>query len=503
MRALTATGRRSILGRVISSAVVPLRAALTACVAPESALYCRPDGVVTTCCSGWHVLGRVSGPGRRSLREIWDGAERAALRGALDAGDFELGCFECGRLAAEGRREESLARHFDRYRREAPARYPVMMDFALSNRCNLQCVQCSGSFSSAIRRHREHREPIPASYDDRFFDELDEFLPHLVRAQFKGGEPFLSRENLRVWDRLRALPALPEICVTTNGTVWNDRVARDVAELGFDVIVSVDAVDADVLASIRVGIDPQRLWANIDRFSAATAATGRGLTLSFCLMSLNWAELGRFLSRTDELGAHPDVIWVDGPGAVNLLTMPREELARTEQALTVQDRSLSGLSSRSAAIWDDALGRVRAALSAREGGGVPVTLTLKNRPATEVDLMAAVAAELRERHAGDVLTVSYVDDVITAVEPSTWSDWLRPATWVGTGLDETMMTIAADADATMRSRVESLEGGAHRVELRFDVPGGTRCLHGVHVPDAATPGSSRLVLVEEGLAEGG
>lgn len=450
-----------------------------------------------TCCSGWHVLGRVNGPDRRSLREIWDGPERTALYDALAVGDFELGCFECGRLAGAGQRADSLARHFDRYDRLERRRYPVMIDFALSNRCNLQCVQCSGSFSSAIRTGREHRPPLPPAYDERFFEELDEFLPHLVRAQFKGGEPFLTRQNRRIWDRFLTQPVPPEICVTTNGTVWNDQVERYVTDLAFDVIVSVDAVDPEVLAGIRVGVDPERLWANVDRFRAVTRSTGRGLTLSFCLMSLNWHQLAGFLRRNDELGVRPDVIWVDGPGEVNLLTMAAPALEEALKGLEAADAAMSDLSRQSRSIWDDAIGRVRAQVEDRSGSGVAVEVSATRwRGGPGEDRLVLAAEELRAGNDGPLLSVTYVGDVIAAVEPDAWSDWLHPASWIGSGLDETMVAIATDAGGTMRSRVESIEGGAHRIELTFEHPDGDHRLQGVHVPDRSTPGASHLLLVD-------
>lgn len=471
-----------------------------ACGAPGAALYLRPDGLVTSCCSGWHVLGRIGGPQGRTLREVWDGAERAILRRALDAGDFELGCFECGRLAAAGRREDSLAHHFDRYVRPAPRRYPAMMDFALSNRCNLRCVQCNGNFSSSIRHHRERRAPLPAVYDDRFLSDLDEFLPHLERAQFKGGEPFLSRENRHIWDRFLVQHEVPEICVTTNGTIWNVQVERYVTELACDLIISVDAIEDAVLQRIRVGVDPRRFWSNVDRFRAATQATGGSLTLSFCLMSLSWHQLTGFLARADQLGAQPDVIWVDGPGAVNLLTMPGPELTAALRGLEGQATLADELSPASRAIWDDALARVRARLD--DVTDAPSVVAIDAPARRPDDSVRAVVAQMRAEHGREPLVVGYVNDVVTSVEPHSWSTWLEPSSWVGHGLDETMMVIASDAGSTMRSRVDSLEGGAHRVELTFADLDPARRLHCVHVPDPSGEGRSHLVLVESGRDQG-
>src|SRR4051794_19011368 len=94
-----------------------------ACWAPRAALYFRPDGYVSACCASSHTYGRVTGPGRRSLQQMWESAEAEALRRSLDAEDYTLGCWECGAGARAGRRPATLAATFDRYAdRPAPGR---------------------------------------------------------------------------------------------------------------------------------------------------------------------------------------------------------------------------------------------------------------------------------------------------------------------------------------------------------------------------------------------
>ncbi len=133
----------------------------SACFAPHSALYLRPDGLVHACCVTGFSVGTVHGPDRQSLRDIWDGAALSAQRQALEHGAFDLGCQECEFVAESGGRDASLAVHFDRYAEGAPHRFPKLLDLALSSRCNLQCVMCNGGLSSAIRTQREGLPPLP------------------------------------------------------------------------------------------------------------------------------------------------------------------------------------------------------------------------------------------------------------------------------------------------------------------------------------------------------
>jgi hypothetical protein len=482
----------SAAGVEVSDAAAP-RA--SACAAPTTALYFRPDGYVAACCGGWHLLGRVCGDERRSIREIWEGDAATLLRDAVDVGDFGYGCWECGQHITAGRREASLAADFDRYAlpsADVPG-HPSMMDFALSNRCNLQCVMCNGGLSSAIRHHREGREPMPAAYDDRFFDELDEFLPHLVRAQFKGGEPFLARENRRIWDRFRQMGGTREICVTTNGTIWNEHVERWVGDLAMELIVSVDALDAPTLERIRVGTDAARLWHNVDRFAAITAVTGAPLTLCMCLMADNWQELGPFLSEVERRGLRPSVIWVDGPARFNVLTMPTAELERAVRTFEGDAGRRTTFGPDALAIWDDAVERLTAALDARRRAEVAVHLGAAPA-ATEADLLGQQRDELSSVTRHPLAELEFVHDVVARVVAPEWAAWLAPEGWVGTGLEQIMTVIAAAAGVTMRYEVESAEHGVHRAVLTFGTDGGPTTVRATLVPSPDVVGSSSLLM---------
>ncbi|OWY62852.1 hypothetical protein B7486_56210, partial [cyanobacterium TDX16] len=160
----------------------------TGCWAPDATLYFAPDGTVRACCVNTeYPLGHV---GEQSIREIWEGRRTQALRDALARDDWSLGCQECGARTEAGNRAWSNAPQFDEHAGRGVPELPRRLDFVLSNTCNLMCEMCHGDLSSAIRAQREHRPPMPKAYDDAFFEELRDFLPHLELAVFLGGEPF-------------------------------------------------------------------------------------------------------------------------------------------------------------------------------------------------------------------------------------------------------------------------------------------------------------------------
>lgn len=400
----------------------------SACFAPHSALYLRPDGLVHACCTTGFSVGSVTGKQRESLREIWNGAALREQRQFLEADRFDLGCQECEWIAETGGRDASLAVNFDRFSEGAPHRFPKLMDLALSNRCNLQCVMCNGDLSSTIRAQREGRPPLPLVYDEEFFEQLDEFLPHLERMQFKGGEPFLGPENRRIWDRLIEIGHRPEITVTTNGTVMNPQVERYITELKMHPIVSVDAVSVAILESIRIGVDGAGLWSNIDRFQELAEMTGRGMTLSFCLLRSNWRELLPFLEEADRRGVNCNVIVVNQPHEHDLMRLGHVELERVCADLMADTRTLSSPVAKSER--ENVINRIKSQLDSPSDFVTQATVPIDS------EVQDSLIADLTEEYGRRPLVIGTKDGVIDHVDAPEWSAWLSPQAFMGRRLDE-------------------------------------------------------------------
>ncbi len=444
----------------------------SACYAPHSALYFEPDGSIRACCSSGFTLGRVTGPERESLAEIWAGANLAAQRQALERDSYAYACQECEVAEASGGRSAALAAHFDRFADGAPHPHPKLLDFALSNRCNLQCVMCHGGLSSSIRTQREGRPPLPAAYDDAFFAELETFLPHAARLQFKGGEPFLARENRRIWDFLLERGLRPEISVTTNGTIFNDNVARYARELAVHPIISIDGMQAHTLESIRVGVDAPVLWANVDRFQAIAEASGNGMTLSFCFMADNWREALPFLQEVDRRGVNGNLILVNHPRRHDVLRLPLAELTEVHRSLAYLPTAFRNPELERA--WREVLDRLRAQVEQ------PVELTVRggSTPAPPVGSPrrldpAAVAerhARLRARHHHPPLVVHLLDDdTIVDVEDVAWAAHLDAEAWRGRSFEELEHLISEHTGEFAADWAPSPEADVEHYVLTFAV----------------------------------
>ena len=196
------------------------------------------------------MLGNV---GTQTIAEIVGGEPAQRLRSAIGKGDLSVGCEFCAHAQRSGDHSTAYARRFDDLPVLADGEPPVQIEIAPSNTCNLQCVMCNGEWSSSIRARREKLPPLPKVYGDEFFDELAGQFSNLRRIELYGGEPFLARESLRLLDLLVARAPHVAVSITTNGTIWNDRVERLLDALPISIMVSVDGCTKETFESIRVG----------------------------------------------------------------------------------------------------------------------------------------------------------------------------------------------------------------------------------------------------------
>lgn len=457
-----------------------------ACWAPFASMHLDPRGVVRACCMNhYQPLGRI---GEQPLREIWAGASARELRRRVGAGDLSLGCELCAARVAAGSEEEAYLHVFDHLgpRVQAPT-WPAQLELALTNACNLQCVMCNGELSSAIRRHREHRPPLPAIYDDGFFAELDEFLPHLESVVILGGEPLLGAESLRVLERLVQRGLRPRVHLTTNGTLWSERVERIVTSLPIHVAISIDGATADTTAAIRVGADHDLVLRNAAALRDATRANGSDCSVSFSLQRRNVHELGEVLLLADTLDLAVHVNLVAYPPEHSLLTMGTVALARVVDDLEAQATRWRSALDRNRDCWSQTVDLLARAVADQRrvderSRAAPVAI----RP-TPVARARAVAEEAAD-HRGVATIDCDVHQLITAIAPD-------PACALGMDLRQLVGGPIADLPHSLRAAfgttvATAVEHEGSGVEVR-------------HIDLAGSDGTTRVTATMAQLPGGG
>jgi sulfatase maturation enzyme AslB (radical SAM superfamily) len=339
--------------RCIADKAVP-----SLCYAPHTNLFFSQNGDVRACC--WNFNYAFGNALHDSIDDIWHGARIQLLRHALEKMEFGPGCELCDQQTANGWIAKPPMRNFDQFAVPAAVpEWPQRMEFSISNSCNLECVMCTGRWSSAIRAHREKLPPHKMCYPETFVPSLRKYLPHLDSAKFLGGEPFLISEYYQIWDMMIADGLKTKCHVTTNGTQYNARIERVLNALPMSLAVSLDGVSKEMVESIRVNADYDQQMHILQRFREYTLARKTDLSLTFCFMRQNWSEFGDFCLFAEEMGCNVGVNMVTQPPQFGVYNLPAEELRQIYHAMEQQTVRLEPHLKRNRAVWFAELDRVR------------------------------------------------------------------------------------------------------------------------------------------------
>ena len=298
------------------------------CHAPFANMYLNSQGNIGAC---WLTLERAPRYPELSLREIWFGEYFERLRSNIKSKNLKELCSVCDKKIHDGVYSTILARAYDiDFELQ---KYPSIMEFELSNLCNLACVMCKGSLSSKIRKDREQLPALKSPYDEKFVMELEEFLPHLQEARFNGGEPFLQQICWQIWEKIADVNPKILITVATNGTILTDKMKSIMERCRFRVNVSIDSLDAETYASIRVNSNLEQVVNNLGFYSDYCDRKETILSVLVNPMRMNWREMPRYVRWCTDRKAHFWMNTVWRPRHLALWTLPSKQLEMIKKTL--------------------------------------------------------------------------------------------------------------------------------------------------------------------------
>jgi GTP 3',8-cyclase len=176
---------------------------------------------------------------------------------------------------------------------DAFGRHLTYLRISVTDRCNLRCSYCLPEDASFPRGDRDYLAP----------SEIEAMTGALVRLGIRrlrltGGEPLVRKDIVEIVRRLKALPGVENLALSTNGTELA-RLAEPLRQAGVDrVNVSLDSLDAERFRAITKNGDLAAVWRGIE---AALAVGMAPVKLNTVLMSRqNLADVDRLVALTLE-----------------------------------------------------------------------------------------------------------------------------------------------------------------------------------------------------------
>ncbi|HNY45059.1 MAG TPA: radical SAM protein [Bacteroidales bacterium] len=296
------------------------------CHAPFKSLCFSHSGDILACWyNKMYPLGKYPND---KIKDIWFSERAKKLREHILHNDLNFGCYDCKRNIENKFYHAQSPYRYD-FLPDTTSKYPVSMDFQISEQCNLKCIMCNGEYSTRIRQERENKKMIQSPYDDVFYEQLKEFIPHLKEASFSGGEPFVGSKFFKIWDLMIELNTNIKLSITTNGNVLNDKVKYYLNKLSFHITLSLDTINPEIYKNIRIGGDLNIFLHNFDWFYEYAKNKSTYFNVKTCVMQQNWhdlPDLAEFLNKRNVPFLYNNVFYPPNASIWNLSSTKLSEI---------------------------------------------------------------------------------------------------------------------------------------------------------------------------------
>ncbi|HEV3077059.1 MAG TPA: GTP 3',8-cyclase MoaA [Thermoanaerobaculia bacterium] len=162
---------------------------------------------------------------------------------------------------------------------------------SVTDRCNLRCTYCLPEDAEFPFGDRDFLRP----------EEIEAMVGALVRlgirrVRLTGGEPLVRKDIVEIARRVKALPGVENLALSTNGTELA-RLAEPLREAGVDrVNISLDSLDAERFRAITRRGSLEAVWSGVE---AALAAGFSPVKLNAVLLSRqNLDDVDRLVELT-------------------------------------------------------------------------------------------------------------------------------------------------------------------------------------------------------------
>lgn len=167
----------------------------------ENMMSIETDGWTRPCCLETSNLAKIA-PIRDGILSAFNNTKLIQLKEDLSHGYSSSTRNTCGRCEdLEIRNQSSMRMQTSEL---SPNRELKLLQFKMSNKCQLACAHCGPDRSSGWAKLLNVTPHVINSFEvtEEFIKELIELLPNLSVIKFTGGEPFLDPNHWKILEQL-------------------------------------------------------------------------------------------------------------------------------------------------------------------------------------------------------------------------------------------------------------------------------------------------------------
>lgn len=290
-----------------------------------------PNTVPRVCC---HQSGTLKNTSAKNFSEAVSLKHNEAIKQKMLNNEIPSECQECHLIEKEGCTSPRM-QYLEKFSNPSLEKLKIeYLDITIDNRCNLECIMCSPSYSHRLNSffNKDLKTKATEKWELGFSnEEIRSLLPDLKMLTLTGGEPLLSKRamDLLVFIAHSEHAAHIELRLFSNLTFLPENL-KDILNQFKEVefIFSIDSIEENY-EFIRYPAKWSTVHSNIQNIQNLGLAN-TNFNVHTIIMATNWnklTELIRFY-QTQKINAHsllPIFVEIENPSYLHPSVLPSED----------------------------------------------------------------------------------------------------------------------------------------------------------------------------------